>query len=168
MYGGGKEPFSAEIYLRNANGPFAPYFRQMIPDVDSLAQLDPDHLKAEWTADVSRISSHFGLDQEDQKKAQDDPGRESSVGDLLVQRPGKRREAEEVRARRARVGSDRANPESLSYQKERVNDGRRGLEADRRALLAPLVEHQKELRDAVVEARHARPVQIGRRPRARP
>src|SRR5262249_55063622 len=69
-YGGGKEPFSAEIYLRNANGPFAPYFRRMIPDVDSLAQLNPDHLKAEWTADVARISRHFGFDQKQQQTAQ--------------------------------------------------------------------------------------------------
>ena len=30
-YYGGKEPFSAEIYIRNANGPFAPYFRHVMP-----------------------------------------------------------------------------------------------------------------------------------------
>ncbi len=67
---GGKEPFSAEIYLRNANGPFAPYFRQMIPDVDSLAQLDPEHVKAEWTQTFrgSRVTS--GSTPEQQKQAQ--------------------------------------------------------------------------------------------------
>ena len=30
----GKEPFSAEIYLRNATGPLGPYFRGMLPDVE--------------------------------------------------------------------------------------------------------------------------------------
>jgi hypothetical protein len=66
----GKSPFSAEIYLRNANGPLGPMFRQMIPDVDSLGQLDLDRIKSEWTSDVSRISSHFGFDSEQQAKAQ--------------------------------------------------------------------------------------------------
>ena len=50
------------------------------------------------------------------------------------------------------------DPQSLSYQKERAWDARRGLEADRRSLIAPLVERQKELRDAV--AKLATPDQI--------
>ena len=43
----GKEPFSAEMYVRNATGPFVSYFRGMLPDVNSLAMLDPVRLKDE-------------------------------------------------------------------------------------------------------------------------
>ena len=41
----GKAPFSSEIYLRNANGPLAPYFREMLPDVDGRDALDLTKLK---------------------------------------------------------------------------------------------------------------------------
>ena len=41
----GKQPFSAEIYLRNAAGPLAPQFRSMLPDPDGLALLDSSRLK---------------------------------------------------------------------------------------------------------------------------
>ncbi len=158
-YSGGKEPFSAEIYLRNAQGPFAPYFRQMIPDVDSLAQLKPNRLKAEWTADVSRISRHFGFDQEQQKKAQ------TILEENLQWATYWFNDKENVEKLRKyehdvqETDQTELNPESLSYQKERVNDGRRPLEADRRALISPLIEHQKELRDAII-AKVASPEQV--------
>src|SRR5438128_609312 len=46
------KPFSAEGFLRASTGPLAPYFRGLIPDVNGLAKLDPDRLKAAWTEDV--------------------------------------------------------------------------------------------------------------------
>ena len=55
----GKEPFSAEMYVRSATGPFVSYFRGMLPDVNSLATLDPPRLKAKWTDDVSVIERLF-------------------------------------------------------------------------------------------------------------
>lgn len=57
----GDKPFSAEGYLKNATGPFAPYFRGMLPDVNGLAKLDPPRLKAAWADDVGRIGTHFGF-----------------------------------------------------------------------------------------------------------
>ena len=150
-YGGGKEPFSAEIYLRNANGPFAPYFRRMIPDVDSLAELDPDHVKAEWTADVSRISSHFGFDQDDQKKAQTILEANLQWATYWFNDKENVEKLQKYEHDVRQTDQTELNPESLSYQKERANDGRRGLEADRRALVAPLVEHRKELQDAIAK-----------------
>jgi uncharacterized membrane protein YphA (DoxX/SURF4 family) len=148
---GGKEPFSAEIYLRNANGPFAPYFRQMIPDVDSLAALDPDRLKDEWTADFSRISSHFGFDADQQQRGQ-------AVLDQNLQWAtywfNDSANAEKLKKYQHDVGQmekTELDPDSLSYEKERVNDGRRGLEVDRRSLIGPLSERRKELREAIAK-----------------
>ena len=146
---GGKEPFSAEIYLRNANGPFGPYFRQMIPDVDSLAQLDPDHLKAEWTADVARISSHFGFDSERQKQAQTILDQNIQEATYWFNDPANAEKLKKYEHDVRQMEQTDANLESLSYEKERVNEGRRGVEADRRSLIAPLVERQKGLRDSV-------------------
>jgi uncharacterized membrane protein YphA (DoxX/SURF4 family) len=150
-YGGGKEPFSAEIYLRNAQGPFAPYFRRMIPDVDSLAQLDPDRLKAEWTEDVSRISRHFGFDQEQQKKAQTILEENLQWATYWFNDRENVEKLEKYEHDVAQTEQTELNPESMSYQRERANDGRRGLEADRRALVTPIVEHQQNLRDAVAK-----------------
>ena len=45
----GKQPFSAEVYLRNSVGPLAPEFRRMLPDADGLALLDPATLKSGWS-----------------------------------------------------------------------------------------------------------------------
>ena len=61
-----------------------------------------------------------------------------------------------------------ADPEALSYEKERAWDARRGLDADRRALVAPLVARAKALRDAIAQAR-PRPTSSSRRgaPRTR-
>jgi uncharacterized membrane protein YphA (DoxX/SURF4 family) len=148
---GGKEPFSAEIYLRNANGPFGPYFRQMIPDVDSLAQLDPDHLKAEWTADVSRISSHFGFDSEQQKQAQTILDQNLQEATYWFNDPANAEKLKKYEHDVRQTEQTDANPESLSYQRERANDARRGLEGDRRSLIAPLVERQKGMRDAIAK-----------------
>jgi uncharacterized membrane protein YphA (DoxX/SURF4 family) len=146
---GGKEPFSAEIYLRNANGPLAPYFRQMIPDVDSLEQLKPEHIKDEWTSDVSRISNHFGFDADQQKRAQAILDENLQWATYWFNEPANAEKLKKYEHDVHQAEQVEQNPEALSYQVELVTDGRRTLEADRRSLIAPLIEHRKELRDAI-------------------
>ena len=119
-YFGGKEPFSAEIYLRNANGPFAPYFRQMIPDVDSLAQLDPDHLKAEWTADVTRITAHFGFDADQQKKAQTILEENLQWATYWFNEPANAEKLKKYEHDVSQMERTERNPESLSYETDRA------------------------------------------------
>ena len=65
----GKQPFSAEIYLRNATGPLAPQFRGMLPDVNGLALLDPTRLKSSWAETVERIEKHYKFNDEQKAKA---------------------------------------------------------------------------------------------------
>ena len=67
--GRGKDAFSAEIYLRNANGPLAPYFRELLPDVNGRDTLDLTKLKAAWREDVNRIADHFGFDEAQRSEA---------------------------------------------------------------------------------------------------
>src|SRR5271155_1062990 len=66
----GKEPFSAEIYLRNATGPLGTYFRGMLPDVNSLATLDPVRLKDRWKDDVSFIADYYAFATDQRDRAQ--------------------------------------------------------------------------------------------------
>jgi uncharacterized membrane protein YphA (DoxX/SURF4 family) len=146
----GKVPFSAEIYLRNANGPFAPYFRQMIPDVDGLARLDPERLKADWTADVSQITSHYGFDPDQQKNAQAILDENLQWATYWFDDPENAQKIKKYEHDVREMDQTERNPESLSFQKERALDARRGLEADRRSLLGPLLERRKATRDAVI------------------
>jgi uncharacterized membrane protein YphA (DoxX/SURF4 family) len=150
-YGGGKEPFSAEIYLRNANGPLGPYFRQMIPDVDGLDRLDPDKTKATWAAEVARISSHYAFNEDDKKKA-------GAILDENLQwltywfsEPPNAEKLKKYHHDLDESNQTESDPQALSYQKERALESRRGLEADRRALLAPLLDREKSLREAVIK-----------------
>src|SRR5689334_6876648 len=52
-------PFSAEGYLRNASGPLAPYFRSLVPDIDSRSKLELEPLKASWAAELKRFADHY-------------------------------------------------------------------------------------------------------------
>src|SRR5947207_2494271 len=66
----GAKAFSAESYLRNATGPLAPRFRALVPDADSLGQLDPALLKQGWAEEVARIKAHYGFDSKQQAAAE--------------------------------------------------------------------------------------------------
>ncbi len=148
---GGKEPFSAEIYLRNANGPFGPYFRQMIPDVDGLARLEPDRLKADWTADVSQITSHYSFDPEQQRKAQAILDENLKWATYWFDDPENAQKLKKYQHDLGEMHHTESDPQSLSFQTELARAARPGLEADRRSLTQPLLEHQKALREAVVK-----------------
>ena len=65
----GKQPFSAEIYLRNSVGPLAPQFRAMLPDADGEALLDEAKLKASWGETVDRVANHYKFNDDQKSKA---------------------------------------------------------------------------------------------------
>jgi uncharacterized membrane protein YphA (DoxX/SURF4 family) len=70
-YSTGSKPFSAESYLRNATGPLAPYFHNLVPDVNGLAKLDPDRLKAGWSNEIAQVAAHYGFSADQQSKARE-------------------------------------------------------------------------------------------------
>src|SRR5258705_12554603 len=59
-------PWSAEGYLKNAQGPFRQSFRNMTGDPDDLNWLDRDKVVAKWDDWARRFEAHYGLD--DQQK----------------------------------------------------------------------------------------------------
>jgi uncharacterized membrane protein YphA (DoxX/SURF4 family) len=61
-------PWSAEGYLRNAQGPFRDDFRDMTGDPDDLKWLDYDWVSHRWDLWRDRFVAHYGLTEEQQKQ----------------------------------------------------------------------------------------------------
>lgn len=59
-------PWSAEGYLKNAQGPMRDIFRTMAGDPDDKSWLDPDAVSARWDAWKQRFSKHYGLNESQQ------------------------------------------------------------------------------------------------------
>ena len=145
------EPFTAEPYLRNATGPLAPSFRAMVPDVNSLAVLDPARLKAGWAADVERIANHFGFDRDQRDRARAALRASEGDADLWFQ------DSENAEKRLKYYHDLRAiqaierNPSALPYEREWAAAKRRDLDADRRELIDDLLARGAALREAVTK-----------------
>ncbi|MFN5896883.1 MAG: hypothetical protein ACK48Y_05115 [Planctomyces sp.] len=59
-------PWSAEGYLKNAQGPMRDVFRTMAGDPDDKSWLDPDTVSGRWDAWKQRFIRHFGLNESQQ------------------------------------------------------------------------------------------------------
>jgi uncharacterized membrane protein YphA (DoxX/SURF4 family) len=154
----GKAPFSAEIYLRNATGPLAPYFRGMLPDVNSLAELDPERLKASWKDDVTRIGDHFGFTLEQRDQAQKVLDENLRWADYWFDDPENVEKRQQYYHDLRQVLETEHDPEALSFQKERAWEARLSVDAARRGLIQPLLAQEKALRESI--AKLATPDQV--------
>jgi len=146
----GKQPFSAEIYLRNSVGPLAPQFRGMLPDADGRDTLDPAALKSGWSETIERISNHYGFTADQKSKAKALLEQSNTWADVWFNAYDNREAREKYLSELASVEQTERNPEALSYERERAWETRRTLEGDRRKLTAPLIAKGQELADAVV------------------
>jgi uncharacterized membrane protein YphA (DoxX/SURF4 family) len=147
----GKEAFSAEIYLRNANGPLAPYFRKMVPDVDGRDLLDKSKLKAAWRSEVARVADHFAFSPAQRSQAEKVADEAERWADLWFSDPENKEKREKYFHDLENVEQVERDPNAMSYQQERALETRRALETDRRSLIGPLVERGKTLREAVAK-----------------
>ncbi len=59
-------PWSAEGYLKNAQGPFRDTFRNMTGDPNDLDWLDKDKVAAKWDDWSSRFAAHYQMDDKQQ------------------------------------------------------------------------------------------------------
>lgn len=62
------EPWTAEGYLKNAQGPFRDTFRSMVGDPDELGWLDYANVSSEWYDWRDRFVAHYGLDENQQAR----------------------------------------------------------------------------------------------------
>jgi uncharacterized membrane protein YphA (DoxX/SURF4 family) len=122
-----------------------------VPDVNSLAMLDPKRLKATWAADVERIANHYGFDKAQRDQAAQELRQSEGFADVWFsdretteERTKYFNELREVQATEKKVGA-------LSFERERAAARRKDLDADRKALIADLQGRGGALRDAVIK-----------------
>jgi uncharacterized membrane protein YphA (DoxX/SURF4 family) len=146
----GGRPFTAEPYLRASTGPLAPYFRGLVPDVNSLAMLDPARLKAAWAVDVERIADHYGFDNDQREQAAKELRQSEEFADIWFSDREKAEDRKQYIDELREVQAIERNLGALSYQRERAAAKRKDLDADRKALIADLQGRGGALRDAVI------------------
>ena len=61
---GTSEEWTAEGYLKNAQGPFRDQFRSMVGDPDELSWLDYEQVLANWDRFAGRFIDHYELDEQ--------------------------------------------------------------------------------------------------------
>jgi uncharacterized membrane protein YphA (DoxX/SURF4 family) len=140
--------FSAEDYLRNASGPLAPYFRRLVPDVDSLEKLDQAKLKANWESELDRYAKHYGLDENKRAEAEKVLRNQEAVAEAWFADLENIEKIKKYRDDLAHVDQVLADPKSLKYQRERAYEQRRELESSRRELVATVGAWTGALHDA--------------------
>ena len=153
----GKNPFSAEIYLRNATGPLAPYFRSLLPDADNKELLhtegqdaaNPDRLKASWSEMVTRIGDHYRFTDDQKAKAKALLEKSTGWAEVWFNNPDNREARAKYLHGLAEVEKTEQNKNAMSFERERSWESRRSLEADRRAVIAPILAQSDELQTAV-------------------
>ena len=129
------KPFTAEPYLRNANGPLADVFRSIIPDVDSKEHLDLQKLAATWKEELTSDSAHDSLSAD--QKASGEKSYVAAVQKLQDWSKGKenREDLNKYLSELAKNEAVLNNPTAMSYERERSQTKRRDLESDRRKLV---------------------------------
>lgn len=147
----GSKPFSAEVYLRNSAGPLAPYFRGLVPDVNSLAKLDPVRLKESWAADVERIANHYNFDNEQRERSRAILKKAESDVDIWFQDKAETEKRLKYYHELKQVQAIEHKPDALSYERERAAARRKDLEVDRKKLIEPIDAIGSALREAIAK-----------------
>jgi uncharacterized membrane protein YphA (DoxX/SURF4 family) len=132
------KPFSAEAYLRFANGPMADRFRSIIPDVDSTAFLDLEKRPAAWKEELDAYAAHYGLTAD--QKAAGDKAYEAATAKLDAWSKD-RTNREDLDKYLHEIAVNDAllhNPAAMSYERERAQAKRKELDADRRKLVTAI------------------------------
>jgi uncharacterized membrane protein YphA (DoxX/SURF4 family) len=141
----GKEkenPFSAEGYLRNSTGPLAPYFRGMVPDVNSLGKLETDasgrpaRLKATWADRMARAVAHYGFDADQHSRAEEALREADFAADQWFMLADNRDRVNKYMDDLRKVIAVERDPQSLAFQREAAWKKRREIESARKELVA--------------------------------
>jgi uncharacterized membrane protein YphA (DoxX/SURF4 family) len=147
----GKEPFSAEIYLRNANGPFAPFFHGLLPDPNGLATLDRAQLQDTWKLQATQIADHYAFTADQRSQLQKILDENLTWASNWFNDPEIAEKLQKYEHDLRQVESIERDPQALSYQSDELPTARRTLEATRRSLVGPLLDRETALFDAVAK-----------------
>jgi uncharacterized membrane protein YphA (DoxX/SURF4 family) len=144
-----QKAFSAEIYLRNATGPLAPFFRGMVPDVNGLEMLDTNRLASGWEKETERIANHFGFDEGQRTKARAILAESKEWAERWFMIPENEQNRQKYYHDLGKVQAIEQNPQALSYERERAWAARKDLDTERKSLTAPLIERANLLAEQV-------------------
>ncbi len=124
----------------------------------------PDDLKDSWRGDVDRIADHFGFNDTQRGEASKLLDEAERWADHWFSDPENQEKSKKYLHDLDEVEATEKNPQALSYKRERAWEARRTLDADRRALVGPIHERGKALRDAVAKKATSEQVQAARAP----
>lgn len=147
----GGRPFSAEPYLRSATGPLGTYFRNIIPDVNSLEMLNLDRLKAKWAAEVEQLASHYNFDKDQRDKAAAKRKQAEDFAEVWFSDHETTEQRQKYFHELGDVMKVEQDLNALSFQRERAAAKRKDLDVERRKLIADLQAQEANLRTAVIE-----------------
>ncbi|QDV35447.1 DoxX family protein [Tautonia plasticadhaerens] len=140
------EAFSSESYLRNATGPLAEKFRNMVPDVDSLGVLDPELLGQSWDEELRRAIAHFQFTEGQQEQARAQLEDAKARADAWFGDSETADKIDDYREDLAALRKGQAQPPALAYERERLLDSQYEVEAARKELVAPIEQWTADLR----------------------
>ncbi len=169
-YQTGDKPFTAEEYLRNATGPFARYFRGMIPDVNGLDQLNSEKFKNGLRGLTNTLVTRYNLAGDAQAAAANAQNKALAEADLWFQDRENREKRRKYIDDLIGVQKIEWNQGALSFERERARAKRRELDTERKDMLKTLDAIAIKLRDDVIklatpeQAAAAGPLKLARSP----
>lgn len=122
-----------------------------MPDVSSLAKLDPARLKNAWAAEVDALADHYQFDQKQRDQAKAELADSQAYADIWFQDKETTEKRLKYYHELREVRAIERDPEALSYQRERAASRRKDLDADRKTLIADLDARGAALREAVTK-----------------
>jgi uncharacterized membrane protein YphA (DoxX/SURF4 family) len=123
----------------------------MVPDVNGLAKLDPDRLKATWRAEVDRIAGHFGFNEKQRTDSEAALNDSLKAADDWFRNPENRDKRVKYYHDLGVVQRIEWSPKSLANEREWAAAQRKTLDSDRKAVTADLDARAASLREAVIK-----------------
>lgn len=145
------KPFSAEGYLRNATGPFASQFREIVPDVDGLDTLDELRYKASLQAEARLVGDHFGFNEDQRAKAKTEVDAATAFAEDWFESRDNREAREKYVHDLETLRKVEANPDALETERTWSWSQRKALDKDRKDLVQDLDARRTDLRLALLK-----------------
>ncbi|WP_152050882.1 DoxX family protein [Tautonia marina] len=144
------QPFSSESYLRNATGPLAENFRNLVPDVDSLDQLNPDLLNQWWDEELRRASAHFQFNADQLAQAREQLDQTKARAESWFADDETADQIADYKEKVAQVREGRRQPPEMAFERDRLQDLQYEVETLRKELVAPIDQWTADLRSSWV------------------
>ncbi len=138
--------FTSAGFLAQAKGPWADHFLGLIPDHEGRERLDPEKVAAHWRTLVDDAAKHYGLtDSQKQQAEKRYDKRRQQMQEYLAEI---KEDTETYFHELDRLTEAKRQPGSgdIPYQKKRLWDKRKALEAQAKPWLGRLDEAEEQLK----------------------